>query len=139
MSGSETVTEGIRVKVRSFYVPERSAPQRDLYFFAYRVTISNEGPPIPDEHMDRLFDPFFTTKPIGEGMGLGLSVCAGIVSRYRGTIAAANEPGRVTFEVRLPTTAVNSKSCESTTEALDELPDAEENRGLLCDSTKTSA
>jgi ApaG protein len=44
MSGSETVTEGIRVKVRSFYVPERSAPQRGLYFFAYRVTISNEGP-----------------------------------------------------------------------------------------------
>lgn len=43
------MTDGIRVEVRSFYVPERSAPKRDLYYFAYRIRISNEG-----EHPARL-------------------------------------------------------------------------------------
>jgi ApaG protein len=43
MSRSETVTDGIRVRVQSFYVPERSAPQRNLYCFAYQIRISNEG------------------------------------------------------------------------------------------------
>ena len=42
-NGSEAVTEGIRVRVRSTYVPERSVPSRKQYFFAYEVTISNEG------------------------------------------------------------------------------------------------
>ena len=43
MGRSEAVTEGIRVVVNASYVPERSAPERDLYYFAYRVKISNEG------------------------------------------------------------------------------------------------
>jgi len=40
---SEALTNRIRVAVRSFYVPERSAPENDQYFFAYRIKISNEG------------------------------------------------------------------------------------------------
>ena len=37
------VTENIRVTVQSFYIPEQSQPTDDVYFFAYRVQISNEG------------------------------------------------------------------------------------------------
>ncbi|MBW2242341.1 MAG: Co2+/Mg2+ efflux protein ApaG [Deltaproteobacteria bacterium] len=40
---SEAVTQGIRVQVRSFFVPERSAPDEGEWFFAYEVAISNEG------------------------------------------------------------------------------------------------
>jgi ApaG protein len=40
---SDTTTRGVRVQVQSVYVPERSAPERKHYFFAYRVRISNEG------------------------------------------------------------------------------------------------
>ena len=43
MFRSEVVTRGIRVRVRSFFVPERSSPDEGEWFFAYRVTISNEG------------------------------------------------------------------------------------------------
>jgi ApaG protein len=39
----EAVTQGIRVSVRSQYVPERSNPNEDVFFFAYEVTIANEG------------------------------------------------------------------------------------------------
>lgn len=40
---SDEVTEGVRVLVRAFYVPERSSPDQDHYFFAYTVRIQNEG------------------------------------------------------------------------------------------------
>ena len=40
---SEKVTHHIRVAVQAFYVPEQSQPTEEVYFFAYRVQISNEG------------------------------------------------------------------------------------------------
>jgi ApaG protein len=40
---SEATTRGIRVRVRSMYVPERSAPEQSEFFFAYTVRIANEG------------------------------------------------------------------------------------------------
>ncbi|MEZ4473226.1 MAG: Co2+/Mg2+ efflux protein ApaG [bacterium] len=40
---SDAVTRGIRVTVRSAYIPERSDPERPLFFFAYRIRIANEG------------------------------------------------------------------------------------------------
>lgn len=43
MFESEAVTRGIRVRVRSFPLPERSAPEEGRWLFAYRVSIANEG------------------------------------------------------------------------------------------------
>jgi len=40
---SEAVTRGVRVMVESRYIPERSSPDHNYYFFAYHVTIRNEG------------------------------------------------------------------------------------------------
>lgn len=40
---SDTTTQGIRVQVRTTYVPENSTPRENHYFFAYRIRISNEG------------------------------------------------------------------------------------------------
>jgi len=40
---SEAVTRGIRIRVRSAYVPERSQPDEHRWFFVYNVKISNEG------------------------------------------------------------------------------------------------
>lgn len=40
---SVSVTRGIRVEVESEYIPERSAPDRNTYFFAYHVRVTNEG------------------------------------------------------------------------------------------------
>ena len=40
---SDTTTRGVRIQVRSAYVPERSSPRDSHYFFAYRVRISNVG------------------------------------------------------------------------------------------------
>ena len=42
-STSRAVTRGIRVDVRARFIPERSSPSENEWFFAYTITIANEG------------------------------------------------------------------------------------------------
>jgi len=58
------------------------------------VTISDTGLGMPPDVLARVFEPFFTTKPVGEGSGLGLSICHGIVHALGGSIAAQSTPGK---------------------------------------------
>ncbi len=57
------------------------------------VRLADTGPGIAPEHLGRLFEPFFTTKEPGQGTGLGLAVCHGILASFGGAIAAENLPG----------------------------------------------
>jgi CheY-like chemotaxis protein len=67
------------------------------------VAVCDTGRGIAPEHVGRIFDPFFTTKPVGEGMGLGLSICHGIVADLGGCIEVESMPGHgTTFRVILP-------------------------------------
>ncbi len=67
------------------------------------VAISDTGPGILPEHLDRIFDPFFTTKKPGEGTGLGLALSTDLVRRMGGQIIAESNPGEgATFLVYLP-------------------------------------
>lgn len=68
-----------------------------------RLSVKDNGPGIAAENMEKLFTPFFTTKKVGEGTGLGLSVCHGIVAGHGGRIYAESEEGKgATFIVELP-------------------------------------
>lgn len=67
------------------------------------IKVKDNGHGIKPEIMDRIFDPFFTTRPAGEGTGLGLSLCYGIVTEHNGRIYVESKPGRgATFVVELP-------------------------------------
>ncbi|QRK11709.1 HAMP domain-containing protein [Archangium violaceum] len=67
------------------------------------VEVRDTGCGIPEDKLERVFEPFFTTKPVGEGSGLGLSVCQSIISAYGGKISVESEAGRgTTFRVSLP-------------------------------------
>ncbi len=67
------------------------------------LEVADNGAGIPPETMARIFDPFVTTKPAGEGTGLGLWVCHGIVERLGGRIDVESTVGvGSTFRVRLP-------------------------------------
>jgi two-component system NtrC family sensor kinase len=57
----------------------------------------------------RVFDPFYTTKSVGQGTGLGLSTCYGIIHQHGGEILCRNRPGSgAVFTVILP--AVNKNA-----------------------------
>jgi C4-dicarboxylate-specific signal transduction histidine kinase len=58
------------------------------------LVIRDNGMGIESEHLDKVFDPFYTTKDVGEGMGLGLSICYRIVREFEGQILVRTEPGR---------------------------------------------
>jgi two-component system NtrC family sensor kinase len=67
------------------------------------VDIIDNGPGIGEGHLSRLFDPFFTTKEFGKGIGLGLSVCYGIIKEHQGDIKVSHtEGGGATFTITLP-------------------------------------
>ena len=84
--------------------PYRPAGAQDLRscFDSYAIIrVSDTGPGIPAEHLDKLFYPFFTTK--SHGSGVGLSMAKKIVDSHRGLIDVASRPGEgTTFTVRLP-------------------------------------
>ncbi len=67
------------------------------------IEVRDNGPGIAPEHLGRVFDPFFTTKPVGEGTGLGLAVCHGIVAAMRGSLSVDSAPGEgACFRITLP-------------------------------------
>jgi two-component system NtrC family sensor kinase len=73
---------------------------------AIELSVQDDGCGIAPEDQERIFQPFFTTKPVGEGTGLGLSVCYGIVSNWGGEIAAQSAMGSGTvITIRLPSEA----------------------------------
>jgi two-component system NtrC family sensor kinase len=68
-----------------------------------RLAVRDTGAGIPADLIDKVFDPFFTTKPVGEGTGLGLTICHRIVEEHGGTIDVESEPGKgTTFIIKLP-------------------------------------
>lgn len=66
------------------------------------IIVSNNGPVITNEVMEKVFTPFFTTKPVGQGMGLGLVISRSIAVQHGGTLEVSNGLGHTSFTLRLP-------------------------------------
>jgi two-component system CheB/CheR fusion protein len=68
-----------------------------------RLEVIDRGVGMEPAILERVFEPFFTNSVIGQGMGLGLSICKVIVKAHGGTLAVESEVGNgSTFRVELP-------------------------------------
>ncbi|NMC48256.1 MAG: response regulator [Desulfovibrio sp.] len=94
--------EGGQLRIALF--SEDVPPGPDVRQGGYLVlAVSDTGPGIPPEILERIFDPFFTTKSQGEGTGLGLAVVDGIVKSWGGVVRVHSETGKGScFQVYLP-------------------------------------
>ena len=71
-----------------------------------QISFTDDGPGIAEANLAHLFDPFFSTRGVGQGTGLGLSVCYGIITEHNGQIYAKSQPSRGSvFTVELPVVA----------------------------------
>ena len=89
----DAVGEGGEIRIAAREEPEMET---------VAVTITDDGPGVPEEIQARIFEPFFTTKDVGEGTGLGLDIAGRIVRQHGGEITLKSEPGQTSFTVRLP-------------------------------------
>jgi signal transduction histidine kinase len=86
------------------------------------LEFSDTGPGMQEP--DRVFDPFYTTRPVGQGPGLGLSVCYGIIQEHNGKIAGHNRPeGGATFRIELPA-VLDSARAASSSSRIQESPES---------------
>jgi two-component system sensor histidine kinase PhcS len=59
-----------------------------------QIKVSDNGQGVDPQVLARIFDPFVTTREIGQGMGLGLSICHTIVRNHGGSIRVHSKPGK---------------------------------------------
>ncbi|MDY6907824.1 MAG: GAF domain-containing protein [Chloroflexota bacterium] len=98
----DAMPQGGKITIRS--------EQRDEWVV---LSIADTGSGIPEEIRKKIFDPFFTTKGHG-GMGLGLSVTFGIITRHGGTIDVESTLGvGTTFTIRLPVSSGSKRKART--------------------------
>jgi two-component system cell cycle sensor histidine kinase/response regulator CckA len=115
LNARDAMPEGGRIVVttRNAEIPPAGGDSFDGVDFGNRersrfiqISVDDTGIGMPESVRTRIFEPFFTTKNIGEGSGLGLPVCHGIVKQSGGWIDVSSKPGRgSTFFVTLPSKA----------------------------------
>lgn len=78
------------------------------------VELTDDGPGIAADHVDKVFEPFFTTKLPGQGTGLGLNIVYNIVRGFGGQISVASRPGHTCFQLRIPIESAAASGASTT-------------------------
>jgi len=84
--------------------PGKIAIRSERFDDRMRVGVSDNGIGMDEETMGRVFEPFYTTKDVGEGMGLGLSICHTIIQNHGGAMdvkSVEGECSEFTFDLPL--------------------------------------
>ena len=105
LNAVQAMPEGGTITVHAENVPPGAKPGLPLPGSHYvKVSIQDQGPGIPPQHLARIFDPFFTTKH--KGRGLGLATAYSIVRKHEGLVEVESKVEQgATFHVYLPTSA----------------------------------
>lgn len=98
-----------------------------------KLSVKDDGCGIDANIINQVFDPYFTTKELNEGLGMGLAVVFGIITKYQGAIKLDSEVGKGTLvEVLLP---IASEEAQEFHPAAAELPRGNERILFVDDET----
>ncbi|MDO9521082.1 MAG: ATP-binding protein [Pseudohongiella sp.] len=134
--------ESGNVEVRLCKVPAGdprllSLPDLDASRDFVTITIRDDGTGIETRNLPRLFEPFFTTREPGQGTGLGLASCHGIITSLEGGINVESQVGQYSeFVVYLPLCAVAAASGATDEQSSTSQPEV---RNELADPVKSPA
>ena len=104
LNAVQAMPEGGTITIRAHNVSSRQRSGGGV-----KISISDTGAGISEQHLDRIFDPYFTTKQ--QGNGLGLASCYSIIKKHGGTITAESLLGKgSTFHVVLPASGLQQVS-----------------------------
>lgn len=81
------------------------------------IKVMDSGPGIPEKIETQIFEPFFTTKPVGEGMGLGLSIVKSILDEHKATIKIDRTNRNTCFELFFANTKNSAGNSSSSSAA----------------------
>jgi signal transduction histidine kinase/ActR/RegA family two-component response regulator len=97
--GRLTIRTGNRRLVEGAIVLPRPMPAGDYV----EIIVTDTGSGMDEETLAHVFEPFYTTKPVGQGTGLGLAMCYGIIRQHHGVIWIDSAVGRgTTVNILLP-------------------------------------
>jgi len=111
-NASESMPNGGILSIETnvvFFEPDENDDQRKIGKGKYlRITVSDTGPGIPVNDLNKIFDPFYSTKPSGLNTGLGLAIAKQIITSHNGIIKANNgkDKGSI-FNIYIPIKEIN--------------------------------
>ncbi len=98
LNGIQAMDQEGKITLQARVLPGSGAPNRHNFV---EISVSDTGPGISPEQLEKIFRPFYTTKR--GGTGLGLSLCRRIISQHGGTLAAESEINKGSrFIINLP-------------------------------------
>ena len=105
---SETLSPKIGISTRILH---QEFLGDSLYSTVCRISITDNGPGIPEDIKDSLFFPMISGKD--SGSGLGLSITQGIISQHKGVVRYESMPGDTTFSILIPIEKATPRNQES--------------------------
>jgi len=95
----------LTIKAENTLISAGELPELQKEGAYLKITFTDEGAGIPEEHLPRIFDPYFTTKKMAaqKGLGLGLAVCYSVLKKHGGHITVETQPGKgASFVLYIP-------------------------------------
>ncbi|WP_457573237.1 PAS domain S-box protein [Desulfolithobacter sp.] len=101
LNARQAMAEGGQIQVRAENCEACITEKSSLCERCIRIIISDNGPGMPAEVLEKIFDPYFSCRD--GGSGLGLAICHSIIDKHGGRISVSSSPGNgTTFTILLP-------------------------------------
>jgi len=99
----EVITNLVVNAIQAFTAPGEVTVKTKTNSNSIYIDITDNGPGIPKENLEKIFRPFYSSKGYGKGTGLGLSIVKRIITEHGGSVMVRSQVGKgTTFTISLP-------------------------------------